>query len=339
MTMLGGGALNGQAGSPATRAAFDRLARLDPLNPQPFLFAGAVALSHGDQARAARMFAAAERSDPRSPAARYFMAMSMLDAGRIDRALDELATLQRLVPGIGDYDAAFARYARESGNLPAIATFLERNPAHRAPMLLALSADPANAALVLRLAGPVPDAAPPSPDWRPVLLDGLIGQGRLAAARDAWQHMVGRPTGDGLFNPGFLPSTAPAPFNWTFRSDESGLIEPNGAGQLNIVYYGRRDVRLAEQTVLLPPGRYRLAMSVAATSAHTALQWAVTCRPGDRLIALLSLDRAGAGIVAGQFDVPADCRAQRIALRGSAGLIDQPSEVTLSNLSLARVTS
>ena len=57
------------------------------------------------------------------------------------------------------------------------------------------------------------------------------------------------------------------------------------------------------------------------------------------MIALLSLDRAGAGLVAGQFDVPADCRAQRIALRGSAGLIDQPSEVTLSNLSLARVTS
>ncbi|MEQ7872942.1 hypothetical protein ABDK56_02920 [Sphingomonas sp. ASV193] len=339
MRRLGAGAASGQATSPATREAFARLARLDPLSPQPLLFDGALTLQAGKPKDAERQFAAAKALDPRSAAARYFLATVLLGQGQVGPALDELAMLKKVSVGGGNYDAAFAEYAKSSGNIPAIEAFLAKHPEHRAPMLAALASDPANAGLVLRLAGPIdPAAPPPDPDWRSTLLLGFVNRGQADAARLAWRQMVGAAAaGDGLYNPRFLSSTAPAPFNWTLTSGDDGLVEPDGTGKLNLVYYGRHDSLLAAQTTLLAPGRYRLSLDVAATTAHSAMAWSIQCQPGGQQLAQLSLDREGAGPVAIEFAVPAGCNAQRFDLRGMAGMTESTSEMTISNLSLVRL--
>ena len=107
----------------------------------------------------------------------------------------------------------------------------------------------------------------------------------------------------------------------------------DGEGGLSVLYYGRAKAVLASQLLLLPPGNYRLAMTVTAgDGGQGALHWLVRCAKPDKPLLDLPL-RAGA--VAADFAVPAGCEAQWLRLQAMPTDSPQTTEVKIHDLRLA----
>ena len=141
-----------------------------PLAPEPFLVRGVEAQLVGNEALAARAFLEARHRDPRSVAARYFLADHYLRTGETRQGLSEISALTGLVPqsldGIAPYLAA---YARSPGGAPEVKAMLGGHPELEPLLLNVLAADPGNNKLTLYL-------------WSGH--DGEIARG--------WQEQIGR---------------------------------------------------------------------------------------------------------------------------------------------------
>src|SRR5438445_6063984 len=98
---------------PATFSIINDAAIKAPLAPEPFLVRGVQTELNGNSNVAAQAFAAAERRDPRSVPARYFLADIFYRAGDPRRTLDQIGALARLTPNgpetIAPYLAAYAK--------------------------------------------------------------------------------------------------------------------------------------------------------------------------------------------------------------------------------------
>jgi hypothetical protein len=141
-----------------------------------------------------------------------------------------------------------------------------------------------------------------------------------------------------IFNEGFEPSAAPPPFNWRFLSNDAGIAQPE-KGSLRVLFYGRDNAILATQLLLLGPGRYRLSVPITSTSGPDgALSWTVTCLRGRSPIFTLPLPgEASAKSVDGQFDVPANCPAQRLSLQGAIEESPSTSDLQVWPIDLRRI--
>jgi hypothetical protein len=106
------------------------------------------------------------------------------------------------------------------------------------------------------------------------------------------------------------------------------------AHQLHAIFYGQQDGVLASQLLLLAPGTYRLALSMARDSIHPELiGWSIRCDGASVPVALVSLDAAARGWT---FDVPSHCPAQWFELSGRSGEVAQQADVTIGGLKLTR---
>ena len=141
--------------------------------------------------------------------------------------------------------------------------------------------------------------------------------GQFAKAHATWRRVAGVRDGPGtIFNPGFRKTTDPPPFNWRFAA-AGGVVEPAAGERLQVIYYGRADAVLAEQLLLLAPGRYQLAMDIGGPLGEGAeIAWTLTCAP--RTEPIFRLPVAGKGRLAGSFSVPPGCSAQRLQLTATA---------------------
>lgn len=329
------------AGKPVNNATVDRLLAASikaPLAPEPFLVRGVQAQVAGDQALAERAFLEARRRDPRSVAAHYFLADIYVRTGQTRRGLGEITALARLVPqslqGVAPHLAAFAR----SPGGAAEAKAMLRNHPELEPLLLdALASDAANDRLIMYLwNGGEGESAR---GWQERLLNSLVAAGRYGEARTAWLRFSPRsPQAGELVDPGFVAHALP-PFGWTLSSGPAGLAEPEGGGRLHILYYGRDDIILASQMLMLKPGSYRLSMRVGGVSpAAKSLAWAIRCLPSSNELAVIGLANAGkGGALTATFAVPpSGCAAQRFELRGTAPELPEQADVTIAELRLLR---
>jgi hypothetical protein len=304
-----------------------------PLAPEPFLVRGVEAQLAGNESLALRAFLAARQRNPRTIAARYFLADHYLKAGQTGPGLAEISALARLVPQSLPSVAPFlAAYARTPGAAAQVKAMLRTQPQLEPVLLNSLAADAGNVGLILTLwSGRGGEEAKP---WQGRLLTQLVESGRYDQARDAWARFTGISAETSrLFDPDFAKQALP-PFGWTLASGQSGVAEPEGTGRLNILFYGRDDLSLASQLLTLKPGRYRLSMKANWTSPLSkSLQWTVRCLPASNQIAQIPLDRAGT--VSGSFAVaPSGCPAQRLELSGDAPEFPQQAAVTISQLRL-----
>jgi hypothetical protein len=290
-----------------------------------------VAQASGDEDRAERLFEEARTRDPRSEAARYFLADRYLRSGRTAAALSEMAVFSRLVPTAAEqFGPALASFARTPGVIPQMRRFFRSSPEFEPLVLSYLATDAGNADLILKLASPVSGSHP----WQEQIVAALVDREEYARARAVWGTISGVKAPQArLFNPRFEAADAPPPFNWTFASS-GGVAEPAGNGRLQIIYYGREDVVLAKQLLMLPPGRYRLGMQVQGqTGDGSAIAWTLTCLPQKRAILSLPVMQ-GQRTVAGDFMVPPGCPAQQLELTGSIGEFPQSIDFTIGNLQL-----
>lgn len=336
MAEVGAAAATGAGPSPQTAERLRRLASTAPLRPEPYLVDAALAARDDDFARAEALLAEARWRNPRSAAARYLLADTLLREGKLTEALQEMAVVSRLIPSTSvQLVPALAEYAQAPDAREQLDAVLQANPRLKRPLLNALSSDPANAELVLALAGQDARSAERSAkQWKSRLIQGFIAQGDYAAAHALWRRFAGR-SGDAspLLNNGtFAESPAPPPFDWSYNSGRGGFAEPAG-GRLRVLHYGREDMRLASQLLLLEPGAYRFRAPVSGTAAADALAWTLTCvSSGRRLMQLV----VGQGDSA-QFGVPDGCTAQMLALEGRSNEMPQSSDVQIGPAAIERV--
>lgn len=343
MAEVGQAAAQQLSPSAATMDRLQRLAKNAPLAPDPFLVKAAMAEKSGRDAVAERLLLEARRRAPRSAAARYLLADLYMRNGNIRDGLREMAILGRLLEGgTAQLVPSLVSYARTPGALPQLKQLLRESPELEPDLLTALAADPNNADLILALAANTGPAAGPQPRWRATLLAALLTAGRYGEAYDTWARFAGvgaKPSG--LVRPDFFPMDAPPPFNWSYPQSGGGVAEPIKGGGLHIVYFGRQDVVLATQTMLLPSGRYQLAMRISGDlETSSQLRWSVSCLTGRKPLLELPLVPGKGGSVRGQFEVPAQgCGAQQLELRGIGEELPKSSEVNIGPLQLTKVGS
>lgn len=340
MAEIGTAAARGGTVPLSAKAAMAAVAGARPLAPDPFLVEGTIAEMGGDQRRAERLFLAARNRDPRSEAARYFLADRYLKSGRVFAGLVEMGALARLSEKASQPLApALAAFARSPGAIAELRRYFEVSPKVRDTTLAVLAEDPRNAPLVLALA-PAPRPGAPPADWQERLIRALVVAGDYDGAEAIWTRVAGVANRGLLYNPQFRDLPGPPPFNWNYASGSSGVAEASGSGGLDVIYYGREDLTLAGQLLRLAPGRYRLSMRIDGPSRATGVAWIVQCVPGNTVLLQLPLDAVDQGSIAGTFAVPAaGCAAQSLELRGRPSESSTTAQLTILDLALAPVAT
>lgn len=306
-----------------------------PLAPEPFLVRGVQAQIARDADSAKAAFLAAQWRDPRSMPAAYFLASYYLGHGALLDGLKQTTILARLSPNGVNAAAPFvAAYAKDRRNWPQMRALFRSQPALENDVLSALAQDAGNTDAILALA----DAEHRSPqsNWLPILLSNLVASGDYARARAIWSSVGGGHAGDALvFDPTFSAPEPPPPFNWSFGTSTVGLAERQEGRKLHVIFYGNVDGVLASQLVTLAPGRYRLQMQLAGSSAHPELlRWSIRCEKSSEPIADIAIDQAA--VRSWTFQLPANCPAQRLELVGRSADIAQQAEATITGFMLTR---
>ena len=323
MAEIGDAAASGRQPSPEVTGRLRDVATRDPLSAGAPLVAGAEAFASGDLRSAERLLSLAVARDPYAPAPRFLLTDLYLRQGRGKEGFDQLSTLvRRLGPSASPLVPALAQFARQPGGPERLEPLLGSSPELRDQLLDLLAADPANLPAILQLAGPATNS---TPEWQAKLLAAMVAAGDYRRAYDLWQRLNGiSPLDTLIFNPRFLASGPPPPFNWRLTSGSAGLAEAQPGGGLRVLYYGREDANLAEQLLLLAPGRYRLRQDASGPAIN--LGWSVVCLP------------SGKRQDATEFALPANCPAQRLELRGTLAETAATTDLLIRSLSLSPVS-
>jgi len=347
MTEIGQAAAGGETVVPMAALRRAELAsKRDPIAVEPFLIKGTLAKTQGHEDLAERLFVEARTRDPRSAAARYFLAERYLSSNRATQGLDEVSALARLVPGGSRLVVpGLTKYALTPGAVPQLRKMFAANPEIGQSVLTDLAANSANAGLIMQLADPrvIATSGEPAPAWQGRLLKSLIERGEFVRAQQLWSRISGiRPTSPpGPVNEGFAKINATPPFNWTLGAGSFGVAEPAPTGKLKVIFYGRDDGDLAAQLLVLPPGQYRIAMIASSDAGgKTGLEWSVTCVPGKAQLVSIPLKPATASgtRLGATFTVPGQgCAAQWLKLIGKAQEIARSEQATIGEFDLSPV--
>lgn len=334
MTEIGAAARERKPIDQRVFAMIDDAAAKSPLAPEPFLVRGVDEQTKGDAKAAGRAFVAAQRRDPRSLPAAYFLADYYSRSGQALLGLQQIAVLARLSPrGTTTVAPYVAAYAKDRANWPAMRTLFRSQQELETSVLTVLARDPANTDAILAVADPG-HRQPDSP-WLATLLHSLIASGDYQRAHALWSSIGGAGASGLIYDSAFASPGPPAPFNWTFATATIGLAERQAGNRLHAIFYGNEDGTLASELVLLPAGAYRVQMQIVGEAVHPeALSWSIRCDKSQDPISTIAIaDAARSGWT---FQVPANCPAQWFELSGRSGDIAQQSEVTITGLKIAR---
>lgn len=147
----------------------------------------------------------------------------------------------------------------------------------------------------------------------------------------------------------FAGLDAPPPFGWRLYPHESVYAErvsgPAGMGSsLFVSFPGDAETVFADQELVLPPGHYRLTGRAYAEDAvdKTVFRWTTVCMTAGRQAALgqMPIETTPGQLTtyALEFDVPAGCDQQQLALIGASvgDTFDTPS-IYVDGLELRRL--
>lgn len=330
---------NGRVGDAARARALAALDRA-PLADEPFLLAGVNAAARGDAALSESLLTEARRRNPRSRLTRLLLLDRYLRTGRSEQAGVELAVLARLIPETSTaLIPQLSQLALDAKTRPGLARMLRRNPDIRDQLLAALAAKPADAEMVVQFAAAAGSGGDPArpPVWQAKLLEGLIEHGEVDRAYGLWRGFLHQGAdaakNGGVYDPEFRGAPGAAPFNWGFYTGNEGAAERGSGGALQVQYYGRAQINLAAQLLLLRPGSYRLEFQANgdAKGDGSRLAWTVTCvgASAPALQIVLKDVQSTRRTFAGAFTVPSDCHAQWLRLQGIPGDVAAEQDATI----------
>ena len=337
---------NGTVSRAASDRAIKALARA-PLAEEPFVLAGLRARMAGDLAGTQRLLEEARHRNPRSRLARLILLDGYLRQNRIDEAMTEISILAALIPQASTaLVPELAKMARHPATRNAIARVLQKDPAMQEAVLRQLAESGSDPALILHIAGPSAGrrATGPGPSWQSLLMENLVKKGDVGRAYRLWQSFAGIKTEGnqkGLYDGRFEGLPGAPPFNWSLKTGNAGVAERTKAPALEVAYYGRLPAELANQLLILGPGRYRLQFRAEgdATGEGSKLVWTIACQPRNASVMELPLTKIGyaARSIAGDFTIPASgCPAQWLRLSGIQGEFANVQNVTISDVQIRK---
>lgn len=301
-----------------------------PIDAQALRILGIVAdRDHRESQAHALMTLAASRSQ-RDPIPHLWLFQREVVGGDWARAMYEADTLMRKPRPGYDVRAVVVAAAQDPRARQALVERMRYRPAWAVPLVTQLARrNPAGAFdLLLRLSR---TDSPPTDAEVAALMRQMMSDGAVLNAYLAWTALL--PTsaverlGD-VYDPDFEGLPGAPPFNWRLVSGDSSGAElapgPDGTGNTLYVHNSaKRNTVLAEQILLLPPGRYSLVARMYLEEAGRAgeLVWTLTCVGGTPLAQVASSDD---GLVwrdaSSPLVVPANgCDAQRLTLTGEPG--------------------
>ncbi len=330
----------GVVSPPVAKSAIQSLQKA-PLMEEPFVLAALESLIRGDERRAEVLLAEARRRDPRSRVTRILLLDRHLRAGRVEQAAAEITTIGRLLPGTRKVLVPqLAKFAQDPKSRVSLAAVLKTDPGIREELLEHLASTGSDPDVVLGLARPITPGA--GARWQQLLLDSLVKNGEVVRARQLWAGFAGGAAGaatTGVYDGNFQRLPGPAPFNWQFTSGPAGVAEPTKVSALQVEYYGRADIELASQLLLLPPGRHRLAFSASGDTPErgSSISWRLVCHPKGAELAAIPLTGLSYAPkrLSGDFVVPpGGCSAQWLRLVGTAAEFPTAHSLTISNVQI-----
>lgn len=310
----------------ANAAAFARRALVaSPLELRALRVLGIIADRTGDEAAAERLMTLAAGRSLRDPVAHVWLLERRVAERDWARALFHADVLMRK-PMVG-YDATptMVAAAFDTQARPLLVERMKPRPRWRTTVLrqVARASPPAAFELLMDLkeAG-----SPPADEEAAAVVARMVADGAVMNAFVAWTQLLPGSAVEGLgdiYDAGFEGRPGAAPFNWALATRGQAGAEigpgPNGEGRALYVRFGaNKTAALAQQLLLLPPGRYELTTRTWMEQPRRGeeLRWVLTCHQGPRLAELPSPDEALVWREASTpLVIPAQgCAVQRLAL-------------------------
>lgn len=316
-----------------------------PLDPDAQTYLALLADAKGDAPRARALMQLALRSDGRSLRPRLWL---------IDRALRHrdyptaVSLLDRLIAVIPlrrtQTIAAMASIVRDPASHAAVAKMLATNPGWREDFLYALNQQGMSPDAIFRLTAQNSGKSSALFE-QSALLQTLVKNHEYERAYLAWINFLPETSlkeVGSVYDPEFANLAGPAPFNWQLLSSPDGSAEFRAPKGLTASYLGAAPTTLAQQTILLSPGRYALSVVASGKDEYNQLAWVITCaRGGDPVVTtrLLKLSD-GRRKYSSIFQIPASgCEAQQLALTGTPGEFPRTADAEIDAVHIEPVTS
>jgi hypothetical protein len=316
------------------QALAERALRRGPLEVRALRVLGLTADKAGRAGQAARLMRIAGARSLRDSDTQLWLFYDAARRGDDAEAFARADALLRLDADNGP--ALFPVMIRRLTDPRAVAPLgrhLASHPDWRPAFLAQLTARPTDVGVAERVfdvlhRGP----APPEAEEIASLIARLTADHQYAAARSTWARLL----------PGHAPGGAPTPvydgdfqglpggppFNWSLVDTGDGRSElataPGGDRALHTQFDSGKGVDLAQEMLVLPPGRYRLSGQVflAAAGPPDTLVWRLDCAETGATV-LVEARSGGPGGAwrpfSASFTVPqAGCALQRLQLSSTA---------------------
>jgi hypothetical protein len=250
----------------------------------------------------------------------------------------------------GPLTAAMIHTMTEPGALAPFVDRLAADPPWRRPFLSSLTWAAEDRRLPARaLEMLAASKAPPTREEMARLVDRYVSDQDYQGARQLWVAMLSgeRPAAIGVYNGAFSSLPALPPFNWRLNESEAASVEfghdDDGRSALHLLARQASSAALAEEALVLPPGRYRLSLSARADPGVSGelFAWRLACAEGDRA-PLAEIRQAGgpAGwrTFAADFQIPrGGCGAQWLRVFALPHEGFQPAEAWHRDLSVTKL--
>jgi tetratricopeptide (TPR) repeat protein len=336
--------------SPDVAALARRSALSEPLAFEPFFIQSRAAEQAGDLPAAIRLMEEARLRRRNFPPTRLLLASYYTRAGRLAEALNELEVILALRPeASGPVMIELTKLIATAEGRRVLAEALAREPAWQGDFYNAARSRPIAPANALALLNEVRARRPRSGDRaaRQLYIAALANAGQLTRARTIWLETL--PPAERaahllMANNGLRGRPVGEPFGWTLYARDVGRAELRDANtqraHMVVEYFGGSNAILAEQTIALAPGTYRLRYGVSGESGtgSSSLYWAINCFTGSQQLLRKPIERVAARERRDEasFAVPAGCDGQRLRLHGEAGDVPTTVSLRIAGLEIAR---
>jgi tetratricopeptide (TPR) repeat protein len=332
-----------------TRRFIEQAARGSPLLAEPFITAGIDASARGDTEKALQLFEQARMRDPRSILVRYWLFDYYLRTGKYAEGIDEAQPLVRLQPAVmPGVTSLLTALLDVPGAREILIRRLQANPPWRSEFLRQVAASPRLRAEAGALLSGNGNQAIGSLQDNERIIGGLLRDGNVEEAWQRWRTALPsearqQANRGAIYDGSFAGWPGAAPFNWSLAKQgvtHQARSAPQQGTGLRLEIIPGRGVTLAQQTVPVSSGSYRLSYTLKALDEQPSVaivEAQIRCIQQSKPIATRQVHELDAKptVYAVDADLPDGCVAVQVrfvALPGetAGGLFGVLSGVRLS---------